>query len=70
MSITSKINYLAADGEERLAGGVHEDDLALISGDVIIDAKDEIALGVVDSEAIAVEQQGLCPYRQDDGGIA
>ena len=57
--------YLAADGEKRLAGGVHEDDLALISRNIIVHPKNQIPLPVEHREATAVEQQRLLPYCQN-----
>ena len=54
----------AADGEERLAGSVHEDDLGAPAGGggVAVDAEGEVAVGVEDGEAVAVEEEGLAPH--------
>lgn len=51
--------YLAAYGEEAAAVGVHEDDFASVArvGAVRVDSEDELALAVVDSEAIAGEEE-------------
>ena len=54
--------YLPADSEEGVAGGVHENDLALSASRVIINAKDQIALGIKHRKAITVEQQGFLPH--------
>lgn len=53
-------NYLSADGEEAAAGGVHEDEFALVAGVglVRVDSEDELALGVVDGEAVTGEEEG------------
>lgn len=56
--------YLAADGEERSAGGVHKDDLGLTTGDIVVNAKHEIPLAVKDGEAVAVEKQRFLPHRK------
>ena len=61
----SLLPNLAADGEKRLAGGVHEDNLALMSRNIIVDPKNQIPLAVEHREAIAVEQQRLLPHCQD-----
>lgn len=47
--------YLAADGEEGVAGGVHEEEVGLGGGHVVVDAVDEVAGGIEDGEAVAVE---------------
>jgi hypothetical protein len=53
---------LSAHGEERLAGDVHEDHICPpASSTVAVDAEGEVAVGVEDGEAIAVEQQRLAP---------
>lgn len=51
--------YLAADGEEAAAGGVHEDEFGevAVAGAVGVDTEDQLALGVVDGEAIAGEEE-------------
>lgn len=54
--------YLSPDGEERLAGGVHEDYLAPVAGHVIVDPEDEVALAVKHGEPVAAEEEGLPPH--------
>lgn len=52
--------YLSPDGEKTAAGGVHENEFALITGVglVRVDSEDERALGVVDGEAVTGEEEG------------
>jgi len=60
---------LSADGQERGARGVHEHDLgASAAGGVVgVDAEGEVAPGVEDGEAVAVEEQRPAPHRQHRG---
>jgi len=60
---------LAADGQERGARGIHEHDLgaAAAGGVVRVDAEGEVAVGVEDGEAVAVEEQRPAPHRQHRG---
>lgn len=50
--------YLSSEGEEALAGGVHEDDLVVGITAVGVDPEDELAFGVVGGEAVAGEEVG------------
>lgn len=56
---------LSADGEERLAGGVHEDDLGLIACYIVIDAEYYISFPVEHRKTFAIEEQRLPPDSQD-----
>ena len=51
--------YLAANGEETTAVGIHQNDLVFVSSvrSVWVDSENELALGIVDSEAIAGEEE-------------
>lgn len=51
--------YLAANSEEAAAKGVHENDLGVFTStdSVRFDSEDEVAGGVIDGEAIAVEEK-------------
>lgn len=53
--------YLAADGEKRIAGCVHENNLSFVAGDVIVDAKDEVSIRVEHRETVAVKEQRFLP---------
>lgn len=57
-------NYLTADGEDRLAAGIHENDFTVTtgSGHVSINSKDEVPFGIKYSETFAVEKQRLLPH--------
>lgn len=61
--------YLSADGVERVAGGIHENNLGLVSVGVVVDSKDEVSSGVEDGESIATEEQGFLPHGEDGGGL-
>lgn len=52
--------HLAADSEQAAATRIHEDDLVFEAGvgAVGVDPEDEVAVGVVDGEAIAGEEEG------------
>lgn len=47
--------YLAADGEQGIPGGVHENDLTFTAGDVVVNTKDKVTLGIKHCEAVAIE---------------
>lgn len=48
--------YLSADGEERVSRSIHEYNLRLGAGVVIVDAKDEVPLVIKHSETVAIEK--------------
>jgi len=52
--------YLSTEGEKRTAMGIHENKLVLVTceGTIGVEAEDEVALGIVDSEAITAEEEG------------
>lgn len=54
---------------ERVAGGIHENNLGLVSVGVVVDSKDEVSSGVEDGESIATEEQGFLPHGEDGGGL-
>ena len=58
--------YLAADGEDASAGGVHENDFASIAGvgAVRVDSEDESAFAIVSSEAVAGEKERGFQHRE------
>lgn len=47
--------YLSPDGEEWLAGGIHEHDLTLTPRAVVIDSEHQASLGIKNGKAITVE---------------
>ncbi|MFS7976448.1 hypothetical protein Hanom_Chr10g00892571 [Helianthus anomalus] len=57
--------YLSADGEERAAGGIHENNLRLVTSGVIIDSKNKISFGIEDGKSIAIEEQRFLPNCED-----
>lgn len=57
--------YLSADGEERVSRSIHEYNLRLGAGVVIVDAKDEVPLVIKHSETVAIEKQRFFPNGED-----
>lgn len=72
MRSTARVEtYLAAaaDGEEDVAGGIHEEGLLPPLVGVVVHPEDHPPIGtVVDGVAVPVEEQRLAPDRELDGG--
>lgn len=56
--------HLSPEGEQRLAGGVHEDELAGAPRPVAVDSEDQVAVRVEDREPAAAEHERFPPHRQ------
>jgi hypothetical protein len=59
LSRISLVHYLSADSEEAPSAGVHENDFAPVMGfgPVRVDSEDQVALAIIDGEAIIGEEK-------------